>query len=1311
MSVETALAIKTDSASNDMSEHMTAKNNTVTDNNSDNVQVLLNENEIEKERMTPPSVPLASSEDQHFAAGEKMTFRLIYFGEESLDRRFTQSMLPWILAEVRRRTERRMAVVQLSNKTLLCIDEETGAISFEHRLQGISRICRCQRDKRCFTYLYKINADADFNCHVFQAVDSDTVHKFANAIREATREAVKEDQHAKVHGKLPVTECLIDGNSSNFEVLYCGKIVVSHKKAPPTLIDDTIQKFKDYEERKQRKRSVQNDEEKDVEEKDLSKEKVDGRTNTDNMDLEDEEKETQSQEAKNQSVKNKEKENKDSKSNQKKSKSAESQNEAKRSMHSTESDQNRTILLHIGRNDISLISLNNKNFMLTKRFKEISFCSQGIKHPEYFGFICREKTSTSSYMCYVFRCQTAAVVDEILLTLRQAFHSALQTSHVICETCPMHQLHKLCLEIEGQSSSKVHKLLLKRLENLNDSQHAEIVAMLKENSVNDQEENEIIMAFLRSVCESKQKTHSHISDNGTQRESPKLLGNTESAKPMSKFDLFKNKAKKSLSSSFDNIRAFRHRSGSGSSTDQRSRDENGVFNTGYRSRSNTNEQEESPAKLSEMTDSPQSAPPTPAKLKKTHSQDTEDYTRCTKLPSPEMRKRSSTIGEIPISPTSPMSPTSPKYFTFTTPKRQEDRKPESPAVKILRRQMSEMPSTPGPMSPRRGSWRQAIFNSVVTPLHHHHHHDESQPSMTKDYSRDLDELGCEGPGNTELSSLTERKPRKPKSRFKSRAAIKALWRKAILEQILLLRMEKENKNLQAHQDAASTKREKLDYEEITPCLREITAIWDEMMQAAKKDDIDYNYNTLLKSVKAGVPRMRRGEIWKFLIGQHAKSNHGVFEPPPNNYEELLKQLTSHQHAILLDLGRTFPSHPYFSTQLGPGQLSLFNLLKAYSLLDTEVGYCQGLSFVAGILLMHMKEEEAFEMLKYMMFQLGIRGQYKPDMQFLQLQMYQLSRLLHDYYRPLHDHLEQHDIAPSLYAAPWFLTLFASQFPLGFVARVFDLLFLQGMEVVTKVALIILGSHSELILQCDTFEGIVDFLKNTLPSLGIIQMERTINQVFELDISRPLHAYEVEYHVLQEEMIHSPLRSDDDLVEKLETNNRNLKRQNVELLEELQKVHTTIHSYEATLGSMQATTNKYKSQVKALELERTALLNTVAQLKKLIPDDKLLEAGINTSPMNSNTTPSTTKTFTLGEVKEMHASPTEDTNTCGDNSLLKSQTNSSFEDDLDMEVAGITRVHELRLRDRHFSGESITSTCSEISSSASESNQRPESNQS
>lgn len=55
------------------------------------------------------------------------------------------------------------------------------------------------------------------------------------------------------------------------------------------------------------------------------------------------------------------------------------------------------------------------------------------------------------------------------------------------------------------------------------------------------------------------------------------------------------------------------------------------------------------------------------------------------------------------------------------------------------------------------------------------------------------------------------------------------------------------------------------------------------------------------------------------------------------------------------IGRTFPNHTYFMSPFGPGQLALYNLLKAYSLLDPEVGYCQGLCFVAGVLLLHVSE--------------------------------------------------------------------------------------------------------------------------------------------------------------------------------------------------------------------------------------------------------------------------------------------------------------------------------------------------------------------
>ena len=65
----------------------------------------------------------------------------------------------------------------------------------------------------------------------------------------------------------------------------------------------------------------------------------------------------------------------------------------------------------------------------------------------------------------------------------------------------------------------------------------------------------------------------------------------------------------------------------------------------------------------------------------------------------------------------------------------------------------------------------------------------------------------------------------------------------------------------------------------------------------------------------------------------------------------------------------------------------------------------------------------------------IYGVTKFDLSYLQTQFYMLSRLLHDYYEPVYEFLLEYDITPTLYAAPWFLTLFASHFPIGFVVRV------------------------------------------------------------------------------------------------------------------------------------------------------------------------------------------------------------------------------------------------------------------------------------
>lgn len=58
----------------------------------------------------------------------------------------------------------------------------------------------------------------------------------------------------------------------------------------------------------------------------------------------------------------------------------------------------------------------------------------------------------------------------------------------------------------------------------------------------------------------------------------------------------------------------------------------------------------------------------------------------------------------------------------------------------------------------------------------------------------------------------------------------------------------------------------------------------------------------------------------------------------------------------------------------------------------------------------------------------------------------------------------------------------------------DFIFVQGTAVIFKVALCLLSSHEGEIVECDSFETIVDYLKTTLPALSQTQMEQTIAKV-------------------------------------------------------------------------------------------------------------------------------------------------------------------------------------------------------------------------
>ncbi|XP_044313313.1 TBC1 domain family member 4 isoform X3 [Drosophila rhopaloa] len=523
----------------------------------------------------------------------------------------------------------------------------------------------------------------------------------------------------------------------------------------------------------------------------------------------------------------------------------------------------------------------------------------------------------------------------------------------------------------------------------------------------------------------------------------------------------------------------------------------------------------------------------------------------TQSPPEGFRSRSNTVGASPSS-----KPTAEQL--------------KSPMMDIF----IKVGNSPKEAETHQGSWRQAILNSVVTP------------------SKGLD---SEVP--TEFLSPM----RKPVKRGKRDAAeLRELWRTAIRQTIMLNRMETENAMLQARQNENELKRIKLDYEEIVPCDKQLIERWEQIIErnstqiGNKKDP-----KVLCHAIRTGVPRSKRGDVWTFLGEQHSMNTAPVdtkrfpnFNTP---YHTLLKHLTEHQHAIFIDLGRTFPNHQFYKDPLGLGQLSLFNLLKAYSILDPELGYCQGLGFICGVLLLHCDEANAFQLLKHLMFRRNMRTKYLPDMKKFQLQLYQLSRLVKDHLPDLYVWLDQNDVSPTLYAAPWILTVFSSQFPLGFVARVFDLLFLESSDVIFKFAIALLSVHKQQLLAKDNFEEIMDYLKTVVPKMEPNCMEQIMKLVFGMDIGKQLAEYNVEYNVLQEEITTTNHH--------LEMLNRE-KTQNQHLEQQLQFAQSSIAQLETTRSSQQAQITTLQSQVQSLELTIQTLGRYVGQLVDHNPDLEL-----------------------------------------------------------------------------------------------------------
>ncbi|KAK7981890.1 hypothetical protein PG988_004128 [Apiospora saccharicola] len=225
---------------------------------------------------------------------------------------------------------------------------------------------------------------------------------------------------------------------------------------------------------------------------------------------------------------------------------------------------------------------------------------------------------------------------------------------------------------------------------------------------------------------------------------------------------------------------------------------------------------------------------------------------------------------------------------------------------------------------------------------------------------------------------------------------------------------------------------------------------------------------LSKKIRQGIPPPLRGVVWQSMAGAR---DTGLLE----QYERLGGESSPYEGLIGKDLGRSFPGVDMFRDPDGDGQRMLGRVLKCFSLYDQKIGYCQGLAFLVGPLLMHMPDNQAFCVLVRLMDQYDLRSCFLPDLSGLHVRIYQFRELLRQNLPTLSAHLDDLQVDPA-YVSQWFLSFFAVTCPLPMLFRIYDVIFAEGAsETIMRVALSLMRKNDSRILACSELEDVMQLL--------------------------------------------------------------------------------------------------------------------------------------------------------------------------------------------------------------------------------------------
>jgi hypothetical protein len=196
-----------------------------------------------------------------------------------------------------------------------------------------------------------------------------------------------------------------------------------------------------------------------------------------------------------------------------------------------------------------------------------------------------------------------------------------------------------------------------------------------------------------------------------------------------------------------------------------------------------------------------------------------------------------------------------------------------------------------------------------------------------------------------------------------------------------------------------------------------------------------------------------------------------------NYSQYIFQTKDKEKSINLidlDIERTFFNLGIFKNN-SPESEDLREILRAFVVSRPDIGYVQGLSYVAGTLILQMEKFQSFICLMNIILNPAILPFYRLDEDKIKSRLDLFQEIFYCNLPKLYNHFINLDIIPEHFLIEWFMTLFSRSLSIELTFRIWDIYVIEGICVLYKTAIVILNYYQSNFLKMD-FEEIITTLQ-------------------------------------------------------------------------------------------------------------------------------------------------------------------------------------------------------------------------------------------